>query len=436
MNRRIFLKTAGGALAGVSVSSWGHAVRAAAADRTEFLAEANRRIREHRQGDGVIAVRDSAGRAIAGVKLRLEQTEHEFLFGSNFFRFGRLQEPRLEEVYRERFTAVMNYATLGFYWASYEPERGRPGYEYTDRVVEWCQRHRILCKGHPLVWDYADPKWLPRDFEEIRALSNARVRDIVSRYRGRINIWDVVNEPTHLGRFKTRLGEWALSLTAIPYLQEALRIARAAHATATLLVNDYRTDRAFYEILEGLRADGQLPFDAVGIQSHMHDGTWPLPRVWEVCDTYARLGKPIHFTETTVVSGPRLGPGENWGATTPEREATQAEEVPAFYTALFAHPAVQAITWWDFSDNGAWQRAPSGWLRQDMSPKPVYDRMAELIKKEWWTHADGITGADGQFSSRAFFGRHQLRGELPNGGTFTREIQWKRGEENLVTVTV
>ena len=46
-----------------------------------------------------------------------------------------------------------------------------------------------------------------------------------------------------------------------------------------------------------------------------------------------------------------------------------------FYTALFAHPAVQAITWWDFSDLGAWLGAPAGWLRRDMSPKPVYDRL-------------------------------------------------------------
>ena len=70
----------------------------------------------------------------------------------------------------------------------------------------------------------------------------------------------------------------------------------------------------------------------------MHDGGWPLRRVWEVCDTYGKLGRPIHFTETTIVSGPRKGPGENWGPTTPELEAKQADYVPKFYTTLFAHP--------------------------------------------------------------------------------------------------
>ena len=77
----------------------------------------------------------------------------------------------------------------------------------------------------------------------------------------------------------------------------------------------------------------------------------------QICDRYARVGLPIHFTETTVVSGPRTGPGENWGSTTPELEAKQADYVARLYTLLFGRPAVQALTWWDFSDDGAWQRA-------------------------------------------------------------------------------
>jgi endo-1,4-beta-xylanase len=59
------------------------------------------------------------------------------------------------------------------------------------------------------------------------------------------------------------------------------------------------------------------------------------------------------------------------------------------YALLFAHPAVHALTWWDFSDRGAWQGAAAGLVRQDMSPKPAYERLRELIKGEWWTRAEG-----------------------------------------------
>ena len=54
--------------------------------------------------------------------------------------------------------------------------------------------------------------------------------------------------------------------------------------------------------------------------------------------------------------------------TTPGRASSeQAEHVAEFYTVLFSHPAVEAITWWDFTDQDAWQQAPAGLVRSDMS---------------------------------------------------------------------
>jgi GH35 family endo-1,4-beta-xylanase len=282
------------------------------------------------------------------------------------------------------------------------------------------------------VWDFADPKWLPREFAEIEALSHARARDCVSRFKGRLNFWDVVNEPTHLGRFNTRMGEWAIAKGVIPYVTEHLKIAREANPGATLLVNDYRTDPPFAKILDGLRLDGKPLFDAIGIQSHMHGGGWPLHQVWDVCDTYQRFGVPIHFTETTIVSGPRSKDGKRWEPTTPEDEARQAEYVPQFYTALFAHPAVRALTWWDFSDNGAWQGAAAGLIRADMSPKPVYERLMALVKNEWWTRVQARTNPKGEAEIKAYFGRYRFRVTLPDGRTLTREADWKSGQANEV----
>ncbi len=82
----------------------------------------------------------------------------------------------------------------------------------------------------------------------------------------------------------------------------------------------------------------------------MHQNDWPVQRVWEVCATYARFGKPLHFTETTVLSGKHGWQLPAPWPSTAEGEARQAEYVEKFYTVLFSHPAVQAITWWDFMD--------------------------------------------------------------------------------------
>ena len=429
MNRRNFLQRT--ALAG-AVLGIRPLTASSAPSETDLLAEARERIRKHRMGSGTIVVRDKAGKAIPGASVKVEQMRHEFLFGCNFFMFGRLRNPDEEQAYREAFRKLLNYATLGFYWGAYEAERGKPNYEYTDKVLEWCRENQITCKGHPLAWDHpaSSPKWLPDNTSDVEALSVARVREIVARFKGRINIWDVVNEPTDLTRFKNPMNVFANCLGAVPFTRLHLEAARASNADATLLVNDYRTDDAFCAILDALREKGKRLFDAVGIQSHMHSGGWPLERIWKVCDSYSRLGLPVHFTEATVVSGPRKGTGENWDATTAEGEQRQADYVEKFYTMLFAHPSVAALTWWDFSDRGAWQGAPAGWVRKDMTPKPVYEKLMRLIKGEWWTNASATTDAAGTATLQAFFGSHRLTLTTPDGRTTTQQVQWKKAGPN------
>lgn len=435
VNRRSFLK-AGAGTAGLFLSRPGWCVPAENAQPTDddILVQAKARIDQHRKGDGTVLVRDARGKAMPGARVKVEQLRHDFLFGGNFYMFGHCGKPELEEPYRQRFEALLNYCTLAFYWAYYEGERGKPIYDYTDGVAAWTRAHGITCKGHPLVWDAAagSPGWLPEDPQEIERLSTTRVREIVSRFKGRIDIWDVVNEATHLADKpnQTRMADWAAGRGAVPYVAEHLRTARTANPQATLLVNDYRLGPDYYKILDSLR-DGTKPlFDAIGIQSHMHDGVWPLQKVWDKCDTFSKLGLPLHFTETTIVSGPRKGPGENWGETTAEGEARQAELTAKFCTALFAHPAVQAITWWDFSDLGAWQGAPSGWLRRDMSAKPAYDRLMALIKGDWWTKTEATTDADGTARVRAFYGTHRITTQSPSGPPVVKEAHWERGQQN------
>ncbi len=406
-----------------------------AAQDEQLSATASERIERHRKSEVTVIVQMPDGKPFAGAELSLTQTRHAFLFGCNIFRWGRIPDPQREEIYRQRFAAIFNYATLPFYWRGYEWERGKPNHGYTERVVAWCQEHGIVCKGHPLVWDHpaSSPEWLPDDFAEIERLSMQRVRDIVQRFAGRIDIWDVVNEPTHLGPnnpHKSKMAAWGAHLGPVAYTALHLKVARAANPKATLLVNDYRTDDAYLRILQQLKDEqGRWLFDVVGIQSHMHGGVWSASRTWQVCERFAQLGLPLHFTETTIVSGPRID-RERWGETTPEGEERQAEATARFYTLLFSHPAVQAITWWDFSDDGAWMGAPAGWLRRDMSPKPVYERMLELIKGEWWTKASGRTDSKGEWRTRAFYGDYELTIRTPDGRVSKQKLSVRRGADN------
>ncbi len=408
-------------LVGVAGSAW------AAPQEDTLWQQADARIEKHRKVDVQLVVR-RGGKPLPGARVTIEQTRHAFLFGCNIFLWGRAGDAAAEEAYRRRFADLLNYATLPFYWPSYEPQRGEPDHARTEQIARWCREHGILTKGHPLAWNFADPRWLPEDVEEVRRLQLARIADCVSRFAGLIDRWDVVNEATHFDRpeFLRRAPRTSAlwqKFGRVEFTRECFRHARKANPKAILLINDYRTDPAYEKLIEQLVDDqGKPVYDVIGIQSHMHGGVWPNQRIWEVCERFARFGVPLHFTETTIVSGEpgyeRRGP---W-VTTPEGEARQAREVVRFYTMLFSHPAVEAITWWDFSDRGAWQRAPAGFLRADMSPKPAYDELVKLIKGKWWTRTEGTTDPQGRVAFRGFSGDYRVRVTV-EGRTVERTFQ-------------
>jgi len=399
----------------------------------EIVSGADARIERHRKADAVVRVVNSEGEPVVGARVHVEQTRHAFLFGCNAFPLLGHNDPAKEAAYQREFTALFNYATLGFYWGAYEPEPGRTTAAQLERQARWCREHGVTIKGHPLVWHEVYPKWAPSDPDPAREKLQARVADIVKRFAGLIDRWDVVNEATVSARFDNGVGRWAKRDGAAALVTEALEWAHKANPKAFLLYNDFNVGPDL-EKLAGELTKSRGWMDALGIQSHMHGGEWPLTRVWQVCETYARFGKPLHFTEITVLSGEH---GFNrplpW-PTTPAGEIRQADYVEKLYTVLFSHPAVEAITWWDFMDGG-WMGAPAGLVRADLTPKPVYDRLLALIKDRWWTRADLTTDVDGTARFRGFLGRYRIT-VTTSSGTVTHAMELRRNRNNVLTAQV
>ena len=427
-----------GAVLAIAALLAGRVATAADVPEEQLLAGADARIEKHRKADAVVSVLDAAGKPVAGAEVRVAQTRHAFLFGSNIFMWGRIGDTKLQEAYNRRFAALLNYATLPFYWPGYEPERGKPRHEHTEKVARWCQEHGIATKGHPLAWNMGDPRWLPDDLDEIRRLQMARIDDCVSRFAGLIDRWDVVNEATHFDRedfVKRRAPKHSAmwqKTGRIEFPRECFEHARKANPKATLVINDYRTDPAYERVIEGLvDKQGKRLYDVIGIQSHMHGGAWSNEKIWEVCERFAKFGVPLHFTETTILSGHRgwRGPADGEWASTPDGEKYQAREVVRFYTMLFSHPTVEAITWWDFSDQGSWKRAPAGFIRKDMTPKPAYDELKKLIKGKWWTKKTIETDKDGKATFRGFLGDYRVT-VTAGDKTETKDFVLARDKDN------
>jgi len=399
----------------------------------ELLFDAEARIEEMRKADVTVTVLDAAGQLVPNAHVQVEMTRHEFLFGCNVFPVLGYNDPALETAYENQFAGLFNYATLPFYWGSYEPEPGQTQQVKLAAQARWCREHGITPKGHPLVWHEVYPKWAPTEPEQTREKLKARIADVVGRFSGLVGIWDVVNEVTVSQNFDNGVGHWVCRDGAAAVVEESLRWTHAANQGALLLYNDYNL-QADFETLAATLIAKDAPVDAFGLQSHMHHGEWPLAKAWEHCETYARFGKPLHFTELTVISGEHGWELPKPWVTTPEGEARQADYVERLYTLLFSHPAVAAITWWDFND-GAWMGAPSGLVRADLTPKPAYARLLKLVKDAWWTRADLQTASTGQTCFRGFCGEYSVTVTSP-AGACSKDFLVRRGDRNAICLVV
>lgn len=398
-------------------------------------------IEAHRKGDVLVEV-TAGGEPVAGARVEIRQVRHAFLFGANIFGLRPADASPAQKAYQERFEALFNYATLPFYWGFYERERGQPDEARLRAMAAWCRAHGIRVKGHPVLWHEAFPSWVTPD-EPLEPLVAKRIAETVGGFRGLVDGWDVVNESVAAPEYEPA-NPWSLFVRRTgptEVVDRALRQARAADPDAFLVVNDFKIVPEYERQLDELKRRG-APVQAIGIQSHMHGEEWPFEKAWEVCETYGRLGLPLHFTELTVLSGPKETPmadyhrnREGWD-TTPQDEAHQADYVERLYGLLFAHPAVEAITWWDLSDDRAWMRAPAGLVRRDMSPKPAYERLLKKTKGEWWTaKAEATTGASGRAYLRGFHGAYEGTVTLPDGTPRPVSFEIRPGPATLVEVS-
>jgi endo-1,4-beta-xylanase len=332
----------------------------------------------------------------------------------------------------ELWLDLFNTATLPFYWRGFEPAEGSPDTQRLLTTARWFADRGVTVKGHPLTWHTLAPEWLAdRSVNEIEKLQRERIRRDVSNFAGVIDTWDAINEVVIMPVFTAEengISRLARSIGRIPMVRLAFSEAREANPSATLILNDFDLSSAYECLIEGVLEAG-IEIDAIGLQTHMHQGYWGEEAMLAMVDRFARYGLPLHLTETTLVSG-HLMPSEivdlndyqipSWPST-PEGEARQADDIERHYRSLVGHPAVEVINYWGLTDDGAWLGAPGGLVRADGTPKPSYDVLKSLIKGEWWRPRTATrTDRDGTVTVSGFFGEYSIE---VNGRTATVKLE-------------
>ena len=357
------------------------------------------------------------GAPLVGHEVVVAQRSHRFRFGCIGFEF--LDPAARTGPLAESWFDLFNTVTLPFYWGQFEPVRGEPRTARLRDAARWFVEHGCLVKGHPLAWHTETAPWLlDLSDEEIVQAQLARIRRDVTEFAGLIDAWDVINEVVIMpifDKYDNGLTRICRRLGRIPLVRMVFDTAREANPGATLLLNDFDMSAAYECLIEGVLEAG-VRIDALGLQSHMHQGYWGEERTLGVLERFSRYGLPLHFTETTLVSGHLMPPEivdlndyqvEQWPST-PEGEARQADEIARHYRTLLAHPAVAAVTYWGIADGG-WLGAPGGLLRRDGSRKPSFHALRDLVKGEWWLPPTTlVTDQDGRVRVSGWLGDYEV----------------------------
>ena len=262
-------------------------------------------------------------------------------------------------VARESRTVTVENS-LKFDWL--RPRGATADFGTADRLVDFAARNRLVLKGTPLVWNYLPPRWLRGlASREIAATMDRHIDEVVSRYRGRVAVWDVVNEPfwppeNHPGGYRT--GPWfeAMGKAFVP---RAFRRAAAADPSARLVLNEAFCEQndalgnsvrpRLLQLVDELKQAG-VPFHAVGLQAHLkphlpHDDAAFAAYVAEL----AAREVDIHITELDVDDSALP---DDLAA----RDRIVAERCRAFLTAVLAVPRVTTVITWHLADRYSWYR--------------------------------------------------------------------------------
>ncbi len=378
----------------------------------------------HRKASCKVKMIDATGTPIANQTIKVNQTNHEFLFGCGAFdslvylNYAQDDQKQLFEDRVNQWLEVYNYGTVPVYWGLFEKEEGKPLTDDLMKAVKFLQSHQVKVKGHPLCWHTVCADWLLKyDNETIFEKQIDRIHREVTNFKGAIDMWDVINEVVIMpdfDKYDNAITRICKMKGRIGLIKEVFVAAKEVNPNATLLLNDFNTSVSYEILIDGCLEAG-VPIDVIGIQSHQHQGYWGAQKVHDVLRRFEHFGLPIHFTENTLISGD-LMPSHiedlndfkvpEWPSTK-EGEERQAKEIEEMYRILFSHPQVEAITGWDFAD-GAWLGAPSGVIRKDNSVKPAYNKLKELIKEEWWTNTQVQTDENGYAIIEGFKGDYSL----------------------------
>ncbi len=259
-------------------------------------------------------------------------------------------------------------------WDMLQPAPGEYQFAPADWMLRFAEDHRLLFRGHALLWEPSTPEWVHKAAtrQNARQMLADHIRTVVSHYKGRMHSWDVVNEILELadGRPDMVRDSLWLDLLGAEWVEMAFHLAHEADPNALLVYNenwlesDREASRAKRQRVLALLAEWKrrnVPVQALGLQAHLLTDDQVSAELPQFVERVADLGLKVLVTELDVRD-------RNAPAALLPRDRMVAGKYYEFLSAVLASPAVVAIITWGLSDRYSWINHHDGSRRADGLP--------------------------------------------------------------------
>lgn len=298
--------------------------------------------------------------------------------------------------------------------AAVQPSEGKWSFAAPDRFVEFATKNGLKVVGHCLVWakDDRTPAWFyldgdkPASREILLERMRRHIETEVTRYKGRIAMWDVVNEALDDGKEYLRVSGWSKACDE-EFIAKAFEYAHAADPKALLIYNDYNNElpgkREKQIRLVRSLLDKKVPVHAVGLQGHYEVDRVPFKDIEDTLVAMRQLGVKVVISELDIDVIPR---GKWWAdggkhreelsrldpyrdACPPEILKRQAEQYAELFRIFRKHSdAIARVSFWNLHDGQSWLN-DFPWKRvnhpllfdRQGSPKPAFTAVISALSQ-------------------------------------------------------
>jgi endo-1,4-beta-xylanase len=240
-----------------------------------------------------------------------------------------------------------------------------------DKVIAFAKKNHMKVRGHTLCWHNQVPDWLFVDSfgkevskEVLLARMKKHITDVVTRYKGKIYAWDVVNEAVPDTTNNIYRESKFYRIIGSDYIEKAFEYAHQADPQALLFYNDYDTEKALKRdkiiaLLKGLIKKG-VPVHGIGLQGHWSVYEPTREALETSIKAFSDLGLKVQITELDVSVHVRFNEPikekfQGVSLFTPELEQQQMDQYKMIFEVFRKYKSmISGVTFWNLSDKNTW----------------------------------------------------------------------------------